>query len=190
MFLFVCLFGVFLPSPPINCYSHLELTRVCNKAAGLQSGGIRNDRITASSMWDKFHAPYLARLNRKRTGRFMGGWAARHNNHKQWLQNDVGRNFKLTMISTQGRTRANQWVTRYTLSHSLDGVHFAPYKKRDRIKVTCLRWLNNFTIVSAGILGLLRCCLHIGCTWHLFSHLEPSILVMPIYYFRNKEIDK
>lgn len=86
-------------------------------------------------MWDRYHAPFLGRLKRVRTGRYVGGWAARHNNHHQWIQFDMRRIYKITMISTQGRKIVKQWVTRYTLAHSVDCVHFVPYKQRDRLKV-------------------------------------------------------
>lgn len=91
--------------------------------------------MTASSMWNKYHAPYFGRLKRVRRGRYMGGWSARHNNHRQWIQVDLRRIIKLTVISTQGRKLAKQWVTRYTVSYSVDCVHFVPYKQRDRLKV-------------------------------------------------------
>lgn len=64
----------------------------------------------------------------------MGGWEARHNNHHQWIQFDLGRIYKITMLSTQGRKIVKQWVTRYTLAQSVDCVHFVPYKQRDRLK--------------------------------------------------------
>ena len=86
-------------------------------------------------MWDGYHAPSLARLKRVRTGRYAGGWSARHNNHHQWIQFDLRRLYKITMLSTQGRKIVKQWVTRYTLAHSVDCVHFVPYKQRDRLKV-------------------------------------------------------
>ena len=112
-----------------------ELTRVCSYPVGIQSGRIKNNQITASSMWNKYHAPYFGRLKRVRRGRYMGGWSARHNNHRQWIQVDLRRIIKLTVISTQGRKLAKQWVTRYTVSYSVDCVHFVPYKQRDRLKV-------------------------------------------------------
>lgn len=65
----------------------------------------------------------------------MGGWSARYNNHNQWIQFDLRRLLKLTMVSTQGRKLAKQWVTRYTISTSIDCAHFVPYKQRDRLKV-------------------------------------------------------
>lgn len=112
-----------------------ELTRVCSYPVGIQSGRIKNTQITASSMWNKYHAPYFGRLKRVRRGRYMGGWSARHNNHRQWIQVDLRQIIKFTMISTQGRKLAKQWVTRYTVSYSVDCVHFVPYNQRDRLKV-------------------------------------------------------
>ena len=123
-----------------------ELTRVCSYPVGIQSGRIKNIQITASSMWNKYHAPYFGRLKRVRRSRYMGGWSARHNNHRQWIQVDLRRIIKLTMISTQGRKLAKQWVTRYTVSYSVDCVHFVPYKQRDRLKVRRRRILAEVTI--------------------------------------------
>lgn len=94
-------------------------------------------------MWDRYHAPFLGRLKCVRTGRYMGGWEARHNNHHQWIQFDLGRIYKITMLSTQGRKIVKQWVTRYTLAQSVDCVHFVPYKQRDRLKVGM-----NFFLIS------------------------------------------
>ena len=113
----------------------LELTRFCSYPLGLQSGGVKDAQITASSIWDKYHQPYFGRLKRVRKGRNVGGWAARHNNQNQWIQFDLRRILKITMVSTQGRKIVKQWVTRYTISHSIDCVHFVPYKEKDRLKV-------------------------------------------------------
>ncbi|XP_068726460.1 uncharacterized protein, partial [Montipora capricornis] len=111
-----------------------ELTRLCSYPLGIQSGGVKDAQITASSIWDKYHQPYFGRLKRVRRGRNMGGWAARHNNQNQWIQFDLRRILKITMVSTQGRKIVKQWVTRYTISHSIDCVHFVPYKEKDRLK--------------------------------------------------------
>ncbi|XP_015756081.1 PREDICTED: uncharacterized protein LOC107335265 [Acropora digitifera] len=112
-----------------------ELTRFCSYPFGIQNGRLKNTQITASSMANKYHAPYFGRLKQVRRGRNMGGWSARYNNHNQWIQFDLRRLLKLTMVSTQGRKLAKQWVTRYTISTSIDCAHFVPYKQRDRLKV-------------------------------------------------------
>ena len=111
---------------------------LCNRPMGMQSGRIKNHMITSSSAWDRYHGPYLARLNRIRRGRYMGAWSARYNNHYQWLQVDFGRAAKIIKISTQGRQDTNQWVTQYYVTRSLDTVHFMHYKERNNIKVCIL----------------------------------------------------
>ena len=113
--------------------------------------------MTSSSIWNRYHAPFLGRLKRVRTGRYMGGWAARHNNHNQWIQVDLGRLFKVTMISTQGRKIVKQWVTRYIVSYSLDAVHYVTYKQRDRLKVYTRLYIEYFflfLIYLASIVSL------------------------------------
>ena len=50
---------------------------MCNRPLGMMTGGIKNSAISASSMWDKFHGPHLARLNARRMGRYQSAWSAR-----------------------------------------------------------------------------------------------------------------
>ncbi|KAK3750262.1 hypothetical protein QZH41_006599 [Actinostola sp. cb2023] len=77
---------------------------LCNiEPLGMQSRAIPNARITASSMWDGNHAPSQGRLYYKPPGGKAG-------------------------IATQGRTNANQWVTKYKLQYSLDGKSFNNYE--------------------------------------------------------------
>ena len=85
--------------------------------------------MTASSSYNNLHAPFLGRLHRAKRGRYVGAWCARHNNHNQWLQVDLGRTMKITGIATQGRQDADQWVTAYWVLYSLDGFHFAQVKE-------------------------------------------------------------
>ena len=102
--------------------------RFCTSPVGMQNGRIKNRAITASSYHNHFHAPWLARLHRRKHGRFVGSWAARHNNHHQFLQVDLGRTMKITGINTQGRYDASQWVTAYYVLYSSDGMYFAKVK--------------------------------------------------------------
>ena len=53
------------------------LGHMCNRPLGMMTGAIKNSAITASSMWDKHHAPFLARLNARRMGRYQSAWSAR-----------------------------------------------------------------------------------------------------------------
>lgn len=100
----------------------------CDAPVGLQSGRIKNSQITASSQWNKHHAPWLARLHRTKRGPYIGSWASRHNNHHQWLQIDFRRAMKITGIATQGRQDAVQWVTAYYIYYGYDGVFFSAVK--------------------------------------------------------------
>ena len=81
--------------------------------------------MTASSQWDKYHAPFRARLHLPRQGRYIGSWSARHNNRNQWLKIFLGRTYRVTGIATQGRHDADQWVTAYYVYYSQDGVHMS-----------------------------------------------------------------
>ena len=95
---------------------------------GVQRGKIASKAITASSFFDKFHAPFRGRLHLAKRGRFVGAWRARYNNHNQWLQVDLGRTMKITGIATQGRQDLDEWVTAYWVLHSMDGVGFVRIK--------------------------------------------------------------
>ena len=49
-----------------------------------------------------------------------GAWVAKYRNTRQWLQVDLRRPAKVTGVATQGRHDYSQWVTRYTVSYSLN----------------------------------------------------------------------
>lgn len=131
---FVRLWYYLFLKPQYNVYI-LVIGPLCNRPMGIQSGRLKNHMITASSMWDVNHAAYFARLHNRRRGRFMGAWSARYNSRYQWLQVYFGGAAKIIRISTQGRPDANQWVTQYYITHSLDRVHFSEYKERNSRKV-------------------------------------------------------
>ena len=110
---------------------------MCHLPMGMQTGKIPNKRITASSSWDKYHGAFLARLNRNKVrGRYRTAWSAGVNNHAQWIRVDFGRPAKIVRVSIQGRADADQWVTSFWLSYSLDFLHYVYYKYHDGYKVT------------------------------------------------------
>ena len=98
------------------------------RSLGFQNGRIKNSAFKASSNYNQFHIAWLGRLHRPKRGRYVGAWCARHNNHNQWLQVDLGRTMKISGIATQGRQDADQWVTSYWVLYGFDGVHFVRYK--------------------------------------------------------------
>ena len=90
---------------------------------------IKDAQITASSQYDSNHAAIQARLNFKAGGGKQGAWSARSNNANQWIQVALNGYTKLTGIATQGRNGYSQWVTKYQLQYSDDGVKFHYYKE-------------------------------------------------------------
>jgi hypothetical protein len=110
---------------------HLSILTVVGssqRALGLRSGKIPNKYITASTTWNRYHAPWLARLNKRYKRPYSTAWCAKVNNKHQWLQVYLGQPKKVNGIATQGRRDASQWVVRYYITYSIDGVHYVPYK--------------------------------------------------------------
>ena len=103
---------------------------------GLEDGKVPDRAFSASSQWDKYHRANRGRLNSVATKRYRGGWSARKNNRRQWLQVKLRRRARITGFSTQGRQDLNQWVRSYSISYSLTGRSFRPYKENGRVKVT------------------------------------------------------
>ena len=97
----------------------------------MESGEISDAQISASSHWDNNHAAIQARLHFKQQGSKQGGWSARTNDLNQWLQVDIGSYTTVTGVATQGRNSARwvQWVTKFKLQYSVDGVIFQFYKE-------------------------------------------------------------
>lgn len=147
-------FGLIVAVLWINTLPYSE--NFCDAPVGFQSGRIKNNQITASSVWNRYHAAWLARLHRARRGKYIGSWSSRHNNHNQWLQVDFRKYMKVTGIATQGRQDADQWVTAYRIYYSSDGVYFSSVKYRwnsyvkVRKKVLCTR-VQRDSVLQLGI---------------------------------------
>ena len=100
----------------------------CTAPLGMESGLIKDSQITASTQHDARHAVTHGRLNFKARGQTFGGWSTRWSNVNQWIQVDLLGYKKITRVATQGRNRDyNQWVTKYKLLYSDDGVTFRFY---------------------------------------------------------------
>ena len=97
----------------------------------MENGAISDRQISASSQLDFNHAVIQARLHFKATADKAGSWSARSNDVNQWLQVDLGsRHTKVTRVATQGRNDSLQWITKYKLQYSDDGVNFQYYKEQ------------------------------------------------------------
>ena len=97
---------------------------------------ISDGQISASSQWDVNHAAIQGRLNFKAGSGKQGGWSSGYNNVNQWLQIDLGDpNTDVTGLATQGRNAYSQWVTKYKMQYSVDGINFQYYVEQGAEKV-------------------------------------------------------
>ena len=95
---------------------------------GMENGAISDAQISASSQLDDNNGPHRARLNRKQEENKKGAWSSLNNDIYQWLQVDLRTYTTVTRIATQGRGDMSQWVIKYRLQYSEDGVNFHFYK--------------------------------------------------------------
>ena len=101
----------------------------CSAPLGMETGLIKDAQITASSEWDPNHAALQGRLNFLAVPGKAGSWSAKYNNQGQWIQVDLLAYTKVTRTATQGRNAFAQWVTKYGLQYSEDGLHFIHYRE-------------------------------------------------------------
>ena len=96
----------------------------------MQNGEIVDTQISSSSSMDEAHAASRGRLHLNATAGKAGAWSAGTNDNSQWLQIDLrNNNIRVTGVATQGRNGQHaQWVTKYKLQSSDDGVNFQFYK--------------------------------------------------------------
>ncbi|XP_022809995.1 EGF-like repeat and discoidin I-like domain-containing protein 3 isoform X2 [Stylophora pistillata] len=102
----------------------------CKVPLGMENGNIQDDQITASSQWNSVtHGVTRARLNLLPSSG-AGGWVALQHTIHEWLQVDLrSRYTSVTGLATQGRNDHGQWVTKYNVQYSIDGVEFEYYKE-------------------------------------------------------------
>ena len=112
---------------------------------------IKDSAVNASSWYDQNTGPEKARLDMKEriAGGNYAGWRARINDDKQWLEVNLGRVMKITMIATQGghhhhnQRHHNGWVTRYSISGQLhDQEDFHDYQNNTVSTKTFLEIVN------------------------------------------------
>ena len=92
---------------------------------GLENNEIPDSSITASSE----HSNYRASQGRLYQQRH---WVAYTNGAEQWFQVDFVNLTKVTGVAIQGNGYYNyrrEWVTKFKLAYSYDGVFFSGYKE-------------------------------------------------------------
>ena len=97
---------------------------VCRSFLGMENSAIPNARITASA-----GTATDARLYN--SGSAWCGTAVSTDH----LQVDLGQSVTISGLATQGDPRANYWVTRYSVSYSLDGTTWYEYKDGQQNKM-------------------------------------------------------
>ena len=99
----------------------------------MESGAISDGQISASTSNDENHTGRQGRLYYPGSEVYGGSWSSATNDANQWLQVDLNSYYtKVTRIATQGRHGAqfSQWVSKYNLEYSDNGVNFQYYKEQ------------------------------------------------------------
>ena len=108
----------------------------CHAALGIADGTIPDDKMSASSILSVNDKAHLGRLN------FGGAWSAAVNDVNQYLGIDLGEDFTVTGIETQGSSDKATWVTKYTLQYKTASDHPSYYTEimqgQERMKVNSL----------------------------------------------------
>ncbi|XP_070693742.1 discoidin, CUB and LCCL domain-containing protein 2 [Pempheris klunzingeri] len=109
-------------------------TNGCYGTLGLESGGVADIQLSASSVWEwnniigqhSVWAPPGARL--KKAGL---PWAPSQNDQQQWLQVDLKREKRITGITTTGSTlrEYQYYVSAYRVLYSSDGQQWHIYRE-------------------------------------------------------------
>ena len=109
---------------------------------GMESYYIFDWQITASSEWrsNRDHGPRNGRLNFQVGNGRIGGWSAHRSDVNQWLQVHFTKTTIVAKVATQGRMDMNQWVTSFSLSHSMDGNNYIEYQESGAVKVSFKEW--------------------------------------------------
>ncbi|XP_078353593.1 neuropilin-2-like [Oculina patagonica] len=108
----------------------LALGDCINLDLGMERGSIPDSNITASSVQDANTPAKNGRLS------FASGssWCAATSDTNPYLQIDLETLHIICAVSTQGNSKADQWVTNYTLQSSTDGSTWKNYTEIGQVK--------------------------------------------------------
>ena len=109
---------------PSGICVHLDL--------GMANGDIPSSKITASSELNAGTPAKNGRLN------YAAGtcWCAQTNDNNPYLQIDLQSLHVICAVSTQGNSKADEWVETYSIQTSTDGVHWTDYDDDGHPKVS------------------------------------------------------
>lgn len=92
-----------------------DAPKPCYEALGVQTGGLDDEDISASSKLENFTA--------------TDAWCPTDNDENQYIQVDLGEKTKLTRIATQGSLdHPDKHVKTFAVLYSMDGKKFQTYK--------------------------------------------------------------
>ena len=99
---------------------------------GMENGVIPNSKITTSSKLNAGTPANNSRLN------YTAGpsWCAQTNDSNPYLQIDLQSLHVICAVSTQGNSKADEWVETYKIQTSKDGVHWTDYDNDGHPKVS------------------------------------------------------
>ncbi len=95
----------------------------CMAGLGLENYDTPDSSITASSEAYDYYRASKGRLYQH------GSWAALSHNKQQWFQVDFGNWTKVTGVAIQGNLNWVQWVKKFKLADSYDGLFFREYQE-------------------------------------------------------------
>ena len=91
----------------------------CQEALGMESGYITDEQLSASSESDlEGYGVINARLNGE------GAWRAQYHDLSQWYQVDFQKTLLVTGVTMQKQSDADEWVEKYTVTYSVDGLEW------------------------------------------------------------------
>ena len=150
----------------------------------MESGAIADEQISASTEFDLSHAAKYGRLHLKRKPGNVGSWSSFILDTNQWLQIDLANACtSVSRVATQGRNDYNQFVTKYQLQYSDDGVTFHYYSEQGqgqakvilpsllqlrKITVKMMIIIRNcdpFVVLIRRATPLLCCCYWLSCSF-------------------------
>lgn len=103
---------------------------IISRPLGSATGDIPDERFTASSVYRapySIYNPWLGRAFARHSEPSDGCWRPAKNAVGEYLQIDLGREYQVTGIATQGAPDGTAWVTHYKLQHSKDLVQWKAF---------------------------------------------------------------
>ena len=177
----------------------------------MESGAIADEQISASTEYNLFHAAKYGRLHFKGKPSNAGGWSSLTVDTNQWLQIDLANDRTgVNRVATQGRNDRVQFVTKYQLQYSEDGVTFDYYSEQGQgqakvilplllqlQKITVkmriiIRNCDPFVVLIRRATALLCCCYYcwLSCLFR-FSTPAPRSPSRPCFgLLRNRKMHR